>query len=89
MWLKIKTIWLRLFGKEPELTQEEIEHCIVKNVYTLSKMGRVKVFYGSLAALREAQADVRSVVYVIQVNTKANIEKNIPFKQWFNEYLER
>lgn len=81
MW--IKKLWGKLFRRDVKYSSDETVIGIAHNIYTLAKKGRINIYNGTINGLRDAQADNRSTVLVIEITYP--VDKGLTIK--FREYV--
>lgn len=80
MW--IKKLWAKLFRRDVKYSTEETVIGITHNIYNLAKKGRINIYNGSVNGLRDALADNRSTVFVVEVVYPVDKSLKIKFKEY-------
>ena len=86
MWLK--RIWGKIFQRNVKFSSEETTMGITQNIYNLAKKGRINIYNGSIHGLRNALADTRSTVLIIEIMYPNDKNMKIKFKEYVKQLRE-
>ena len=85
LFLKIKTLWLRLFNKEPKYSSNDLTVDIAHRVFSEAKKGHVNIYDGTITGLRNAVSDINSTVYVVEITRPVEKKLIIRFREYVNK----
>lgn len=80
MW--IKKLWAKLFRRSVKYSSDETVIGITHNIYSLAKKGRINIYNGSINGLRDAIADNRSTVLIVEITYPVDKALKIKFKEY-------
>ena len=80
--MSIKRLWAKLFQRSAKFSFNESTIDITHNIYNFAKKGRINIYTGSVPGLRNATANNRSTVLIIEITHPVEKEAMIKFKQY-------
>jgi hypothetical protein len=77
-----------MFGFDPKLTRQQLNHEMLKRVTKMSSKGYVEVWSAGHRSLEEALSDQDNRVFLLVINARY-IPKPKPLKEWFDNQVTK